>query len=974
MITSKNNPNAIKRITRLLIGKWIDILKAYSKPRKLILSLLMLIIIICGNTNSVNANQDMRPIKYSLFNFGDNTGKVIENGSADFNVYLPLISKSRGNDWPTVAANPERTSWTPEEISGDLHVEWYRPIEAYIPENVQVIATNGLLYISTARGLVVLNAADGNLVWRYDTELPLGNSPTVANGVVYVGGYDRKIHALDAFSGTHLWSFDEALAGYSTNPLVVDGKVILGNRDGYMYAIGADGTTEQGQLIWKFRTGGTIDIAAAYKGGIIYFASNDNYAYALNVNTGAQKWRSQKLPGDGFHSYWPVVYQDKVIFSAATGYRNGVNPGTGSVKDAIGNPYPSFDQMQAEDLFFDLPAGSTIGPIVPNDEPWAHGNPVINGSRITEYLENNLNQDAHLHKPWRRVYIVLNANDGSEYTFDSDADGYPEYAPIAFWGTRSGNRYPPLVGPDSILYQSNVYKSDFIPQGKVMGWKFGTSLLSIIGGQGAVDEPNAISAGGNFIYRSICCDRVGDFFSITTPKVNRTAWDYSNTLGVLAPGYDLMWWGVTQYAGYPTQTGGYGGKGTPGSPHNGKNGIYQSHGDQNPIIPYQGRLYIHRSNAIIAYGTGTRLGNLPLVTINPVQDSILPISLDELKRRLEVEIQKIIVAGHLRPGYYNMGQSGYKAEFEDLFDNPGDTLYTLARAYPYLSANLQLQTKTYLKNEFMAYFNPTMYARIGWAEGSAREAFNLPSDVIPVLATIPKNTDAGNSWPWDYPQNNFYAMWKYTQIFPDDALIAYNLAKSALQVPVPPGADLTGKPWLQNMYIAGYIGFLNLQVLAGKDIEDSQLRTQVTNELNLLYSFRATNFTIDNPYIICNDQYPECIPVGDHYYNRAYNISRNFIGLVPELGDYLNQNALSQVRDAYDDYNYVGPYWFVSRFNATEDEGVMQPLYDYVALFQAKAYILMEPRSELTKYLDVPAFEKGDLFYIKNLIAAIEAH
>jgi hypothetical protein len=79
------------------------------------------------------------------------------------------------------------------------------------------------------------------------------------------------------------------------------------------------------------------------------------------------------------------------------------------------------------------------------------------------------------------------------------------------------------------------------------------------------------------------------------------------------------------------------------------------------------------------------------------------------------------------------------------------------------------------------------------------------------------------------------------------------------------------------------------------------------------------------------------------------------------------------VREAIDEYNYTAPYWFVARQEAVATEGVMQNLYDYPALFQAKAYILKQSREELTKYLDVPAFERGDLFYIQNLIAAIEA-
>jgi hypothetical protein len=42
-------------------------------------------------------------------------------------------------------------------------------------------------------------------------------------------------------------------------------------------------------------------------------------------------------------------------------------------------------------------------------------------------------------------------------------------------------------------------------------------------------------------------------------------------------------------------------------------------------------------------------------------------------------------------------------------------------------------------------------------------------------------------------------------------------------------------------------------------------------------------------------------------------------------------------------------------------------------MFQAKAYLLKEKQPNLIKYLDVPAFARGDLFYIQNLIAAMEA-
>ena len=92
--------------------------------------------------------------------------------------------------------------------------------------------------------------------------------------------------------------------------------------------------------------------------------------------------------------------------------------------------------------------------------------------------------------------------------------------------------------------------------------------------------------------------------------------------------------------------------------------------------------------------------------------------------------------------------------------------------------------------------------------------------------------------------------------------------------------------------------------------------------------------------------------------------------LVPELATELSVN---QVQQAIDEYEYVAPYWFVSRYEATMGEGVMADLYIYNAIFQAKAQVLGESQAELSKYLDVPAFARGDLHHIQNLITALQA-
>lgn len=861
----------------------------------------------------------------------------------DTTVYLPVITGNQTvtgvGDWPTVAANPQRTSWTPTEVTGLTNVEWYRPIEAYIPQNVQIIAAHGLLYLSTARGLYALNAENGTVAWRFDTELPLGNSPTVDNNTLYVAGYDRKLHALNALTGQHLWSFDGATAGYATNPLVINGKVYVGNRDGNMYAVGAQGTAQQGQLIWQYNTGGAILLTAAYAENTIYFASNDNYAYALNANTGNLVWRSNRLPGEGYQAYWPVIYRDKVIFATTPGYRNG-SPGLGSVG------HEKYHDLERHEIFGSAPDGAILGATVPG-QSWAQGKTVLDGARITNY---------HEAKPWRRVLVALNRSNGSEYTFDSDADGLPEYIPAAFWGAQSGGVYPPIVGADDILYFNNIVQKLSIPQGRIMGWQMGTRYLSQIGGQGAIDEPQAISAGGNVIYRNLCCDRVGSW-SATNSNSNGTLWTYHNPLTAQAPGYDQMWhiWGdpTIRLKGWYT--------GNTSS----INAAYHNHGIQAAIIPYQGRLYVHRSNAIVAFGPGSGPGMLPLLTVNNAQDSPVAPSANQLRNRLDAEIAAILEVGHLQPGYYNVAQYFIRGT-DNYFENPGDTLYALTLAYPHLSAARQAEVRAYLQIVFADYFDNEMYARIGWNNGDSRYDMLFPTEVEVDMAGYGPSLGPGNGFAWSYPQHNFYAMWKYAQIFPGQALTAYNLAKNKLNVPAPALATteyFREKPYELNAWIAGYIGFLELQEVAGMQVQDAQLRTQVNSELNRLRNLRVSIFTKDSYWT-----------TESGYFKKQFDVARNFVFLTPELAGHLRQNIPNQVAQAVDEYEMIAPYWFVSRYEASLGEGVMANLYTYNALFLAKALILQESRAEVTKYLDVPAFTRGDLLYIQNLVAAIEAN
>ncbi len=469
-------------------------------------------------------------------------------------------------DWPMAGANHLRTSWTSEEVDGELKPEWYHHFDAYVSQKVQIVAAAGFLYISASDGLHALHAANGGEVWFYPTDLPLGHSPTYADGVVYVGGLDRKIHAINAQTGAGIWTYT-AGAGFHTNPLVVDGRLYAGNRDGYFYALYTSGA-QRGQLAWRYKTGGPVLYSAAYADGTVYFASNDMYAYALNAQNGNLVWKSAKLGGYGFHSFWPVIYGNYVVFSGTWNYRF-VEPG----------PSGNHNELEREDVYPDnAQPGDPIGPYGHEPGNWAAGTTTIRANAIIQYFEE---------KPHRRTYFMLQRSNGHEYTFDSDGDGSPEYAPILYFGAKNGTRYPPAVGRDGVIYQANNYLyEDWIARGQVTGWKLGTPYISIPSPDtNAVDEPLGYSIGGDIVYTRLCCDREAKFFNLTTGEGHYLFDQGGNPLRRTLPdlfeqGWDFAYW---------------------------------KHGDPSAPVPYNGRVYTINNNAVVAYSTA---GSDPVIPPN----------------------------------------------------------------------------------------------------------------------------------------------------------------------------------------------------------------------------------------------------------------------------------------------------------------------------------------------------------------------
>ncbi|MBI4129724.1 PQQ-like beta-propeller repeat protein, partial [Candidatus Roizmanbacteria bacterium] len=344
-------------------------------------------------------------------------------------------------DWYTLGANPQRTSAVASnpsnitEIKAVVRPEWFFHISPYISAKVQLIATNDTIFAASSRGLYAVKTqgvaydqttreapVSSALKWIYCTstesnittgecpsdELPLGNSPTVidvnGNGVhtAFVGGFDKRIHAMNANTGDKIWVSAPAEAGFHTNPLVVqvNGQwmVIAGNRDGKMYFYDANpsNTSQPVAPLGTFQTQGPILVSPAFKNNIVYFASNDMYAYAVNAATRAQVWKSAKLPGVGLHSFWPVVTTQKEPGGVSRDYVifQGINSWGNLNDDAL-----DFFGDNSGAGVIDIGARGTVT----SSDPWTTvGTETIDVAKISDF---------YVAKPWRRTYFLLNAAD-----------------------------------------------------------------------------------------------------------------------------------------------------------------------------------------------------------------------------------------------------------------------------------------------------------------------------------------------------------------------------------------------------------------------------------------------------------------------------------------------------------------------------------------------------------------------------------
>jgi outer membrane protein assembly factor BamB len=252
------------------------------------------------------------------------------------------------SNWPMWRADATHSS-TAQVGPSNFTLAWNFTTKGSVISSPSV--ADGIVYVgSQDKNIYALGAWSGNLLWNFTTQGAIESSPAVENGKLFTGGDDGYVYCLDAYNGKLLWeTFVNGNLPYTygslvlkSSPAVVGDKVYIGSLDGYLYALNVN----NGNVDWKTKTEGPILSSPAVADGAVYFTSEEpttGALYKLDANIGTVIWKQQlayeyQFTGGTEMMGSPSVAAGMVFASSDLGTYYGINATTGDVVWTFTNP------------------------------------------------------------------------------------------------------------------------------------------------------------------------------------------------------------------------------------------------------------------------------------------------------------------------------------------------------------------------------------------------------------------------------------------------------------------------------------------------------------------------------------------------------------------------------------------------------------------------------------------------------------
>lgn len=184
---------------------------------------------------------------------------------------------------------------------------WRRETDHFVASSPTV--ADGIVYVGTDAGNVLaLYAGTGEVKWmNTGSGRRIRSSPTLDADTLYIGDRGDRLHAIDRESGETKWT-NEFDTWVDASPFVTDGSVYIGMDPGGLYALDAESGEEQ----WVFTEpeDARIETSPVVVDGVVYGKAVDG-VYAIDQATGEQIWAANDVP---FRSSTPPVVANGMVY------------------------------------------------------------------------------------------------------------------------------------------------------------------------------------------------------------------------------------------------------------------------------------------------------------------------------------------------------------------------------------------------------------------------------------------------------------------------------------------------------------------------------------------------------------------------------------------------------------------------------------------------------------------------------------
>lgn len=244
------------------------------------------------------------------------------------NVEVERIQIEADADWRTSRNNYARNAITNAEVSADnLSLDWTVNVSTGMSFNSPVIAEGKVVYVSNSGRVTVIDQHTGEEDWSMRTGISNRSTPTVEDGVIYVGGGgDFSLHAISLETGLKKWTKSLNYPAIYETPILKDGVLYISSHmDPGAKATALD--AETGDTIWEQEIGDGAFFGPAMSDDSLFVSTYDSKElFALAPDTGDIQWQTQLTEAEGFSS--SPVYADGYLYA----HTNHLDDGVGSLR------------------------------------------------------------------------------------------------------------------------------------------------------------------------------------------------------------------------------------------------------------------------------------------------------------------------------------------------------------------------------------------------------------------------------------------------------------------------------------------------------------------------------------------------------------------------------------------------------------------------------------------------------------------